>query len=287
MRTRGVLAIAPENSSDIFAPEQRQLLDTFASQIGLSVERNHYVEVARDALISMESESLRNSLLSAISHDLRTPLTSLIGIADSLKLKTQTNEALLPLVNDLYDQSHRMQSLVLNLLDMARLQSGNIQLNSQWQLLEEVVGSSIRAMNLALKKHHIHVELPSEIPLLKFDAVLVERVFCNLIDNAIKYSEPNTNILISAVIKLDEVWISVSDEGMGLPKGMELKVFEKFIRGDKESSKPGVGLGLSICQAIVQAHHGKIWAESRLPDGTTFTFSLPRGIPPSIPEMEG
>lgn len=287
MRTRGVLAIAPESSSDIFAPEQRQLLDTFASQIGLSIERNHYVEVARDALITMESESLRNSLLSAISHDLRTPLTSLIGIADSLKLKTQTNEVLLPLVNDLYDQSHRMQSLVLNLLDMARLQSGNIQLNSQWQLLEEVVGSSIRAMRLALKNHHIQVELSSEIPLLKFDAVLIERVFCNLIDNAIKYSEPNTNILISAEIKLDEVWISVSDEGVGLPKGMEVKIFEKFIRGDKESSKPGVGLGLSICQAIVQAHHGKIWAQSRSPEGTTFTFSLPRGIPPSIPAMEG
>lgn len=286
MRTRGVLAIAPENQNDIFAPEQRQLLDTFASQIGLSIERNHYVEVARDALISMESERLRNSLLSAISHDLRTPLTSLIGIADSLKLKAKADEAILPLVNDLYDQSHRMQSLVLNLLDMARLQSGNIQLNSQWQLLEEVVGSSIRAMRLSLKNHHIHVELPMETPLLKFDAVLIERVFCNLIDNAIKYSNPNTNIYISAEIKMEEIWISVSDEGVGLPEGMEVKVFEKFIRGDKESSTPGMGLGLSICQAIIQAHQGKIWAESRSPHGTTFTFSLPRGTPPDAPVME-
>ncbi len=286
MRTRGVLAIAPTTNHDIFIPEQRQLLDTFASQIGLSLERKHYVEVARDALISMESERLRNSLLSAISHDLRTPLTSLIGIASNLKLKTELPQSIQTLIHDLYDQAYRMQNLVVNLLDMARLQSGNVKLNSQWQMLEEVVGSAIRAMQPVLKNHSIHVDLPADLPLLEFDAVLIERVFCNLIDNATKYSEPHTQIWISAAVKAEEVWVSIADEGQGLPDGMQSRVFEKFTRGEKESAKPGVGLGLSICQAIIKAHRGSIWAENRTPQGALFIFSLPRGNPPEMPLLE-
>lgn len=286
MRTRGVLAIAPENPGMIFFPEQRRLFDTFASQIALALERVHYVEVAQDALISMESERLRNSLLSAISHDLRTPLTSIIGIATTLKEQAQPEDVRLEMFEALQEQAFRMNGLMTNLLDMARLQAGKVQLNKQWQMLEEVVGGALHGMQHLLLRHHVQVNLPYDLPLLQFDAVLIERVLSNLLDNASKYTPAEAHIGLSAEVREDEVWISVADDGTGLPAGMETQIFEKFTRGEKESAKPGVGLGLSICRAIVEAHGGKIWAKN-LPDhGAVFVFSLPIGKPPALPELE-
>jgi two-component system, OmpR family, sensor histidine kinase KdpD len=286
MRTRGVLAILPESMQDILLPEQRQLLDTFAAQIGLALERKHYVEVARDALISMETEHLRNSLLSAISHDLRTPLTSIIGTTSQLKdgLKSGSNEY--ELVTALHEQAYRMQSLVLNLLDMARLQSGTVKLNSDWHVLEEIVGSAINGLRMALQQHHIIVKPMEAIPLLFVDAVLIERVFSNLLDNACKYSAAGSNIMIAANCDNSQVFISVADEGQGLPQGMEDSIFQKFTRGRSESSTPGVGLGLSICKSIIEAHGGRIWAEKHQQKGATFMFSLPVKPQPVLNELE-
>jgi len=305
MRTRGVLVICPQGADSklpagmgvpenrsleaqrmIFLPEQRQLLDTFATQIALAIERVHYVEVAQDALISMESERLRNSLLSAISHDLRTPLTTILGIASSLKEQEAMNDEQADLVDGLYEQAFRMSSLVTNLLDMARLQSGKVMLNKQWYVLDEIVGTALRAMQPQLKKHRVEVHLPAELPLLQFDAVLIERVLCNLLDNATKYAPTDSLITISAQVHAHEVLVTVSDNGPGLPPGMETQVFDKFTRGEKESAKPGVGLGLSICQAIIQAHDGKIWASNHSPHGAMFVFSLPIGEQPSLPSLE-
>ena len=291
MRTRGVLAIEPETLSEIFLPEQRQLLDTFAAQIGLALERVHYVEVARDALINMESERLRNSLLSAISHDLRTPLTSILGITGILKSQAETTKSGLDdnqktMINGLYEQTFRMQQLVINLLDMARLQSGKVQLNLQWQMLEEVVGSALRIMQPTLAKHQVNVNIPVDLPLLQFDALMIERVICNLLDNACKYTPEHSTITLSARKNGTDVWVSIADDGLGLPAGRESQIFDKFTRGEKESAKPGVGLGLSICQAIMQALGGKIWAEAQTPHGADFLFSLPIGTPPSMPAPE-
>jgi two-component system, OmpR family, sensor histidine kinase KdpD len=286
MRTRGVLALLPETIQDILLPEHRQLLDTFAAQIGLALERKHYVEVARDALISMETEHLRNSLLSAISHDLRTPLTSIIGTTSQLKdgLKSGSNEY--ELVTALHEQAYRMQSLVLNLLDMARLQSGTVKLNSDWHVLEEIVGSAINGLRMALQQHHIIVKPMEAIPLLFVDAVLIERVFSNLLDNACKYSAAGSNIMIAANCDNSQVFISVADEGQGLPQGMEDSIFQKFTRGRSESSTPGVGLGLSICKSIIEAHGGRIWAEKNQQKGAAFMFSLPLKPQPVLDELE-
>ncbi|MEO6823313.1 MAG: DUF4118 domain-containing protein [Nitrosospira sp.] len=288
MRTRGVLAIVPEDPATIFLPEQRRLLDTFVSQIALALERVHYVEVAQDALITMESERLRNALLSAISHDLRTPLTAIIGIVSSLKEQEQdmSRDKRQELIDALYGQAFRMNSLVTNLLDMARLQTGKVQLNKQWQILEEVVGSAIRTMRHALEQHRIQVHLPHDLPLLQFDAVLIERVLCNLLENAGKYTPAGSHLVVSAEKRDDEVWISLADDGPGLPAGMETRIFDKFTRGEKESAKPGVGLGLSICRAIVEAHDGKIWAHNLPTQGAIFTFSLPAGNPPAPQDPE-
>ena len=186
----------------------------------------------------------------------------------------------------LYEQSIRMKNLVINLLDMARLQSGKVKLNKQWQLLEEVVGTALRAMKQVLVEYQINVDFPTDLPLIEFDAVLIDRVLCNLLDNAAKYALAGTKISISAEMKQRDVWISVADEGSGLPKDLENQMFDKFTRGDKESSKAGVGLGLSICKAIIEAHHGKIWANNKSPQGAIFTFSLPLGVPPSLPPID-
>lgn len=286
MRTRGVLAISPESNQDIYLPEHRQLLDTFASQIGLALERKHYVEIARDAVISMETERLRNSLLSAISHDLRTPLTSIIATTGQLKesIDVTTNEY--KLIAGLHDQGIRMQNLVLNLLDMARLQSGTVKLNSDWHVLEEIVGSAINGLQTTLQGHRVTVKPMEHIPLLFVDAILIERVLSNLLDNACKYSELGTEIIIAAQQNKQHIHVSFTDEGQGLPDGMEASIFQKFTRGRSESSIPGIGLGLSICKAIIDAHGGKIWAEKNPKKGTTFIFTLPVKTPPLVSEME-
>ena len=287
MRTRGVLAISPTNPRHIFQPEQQRLLDTFASQIALALERVHYVEVAQDAVVSMEAERLRNSLLAAISHDLRTPLTALVGLSSAL-----ADSPLLPdapckeLAGAIHEEAMRISNQVVNLLDMARLQSGGVTLNKQWQSLEEVVGGALRASTAVLGKHAVETKIPADLPLVAFDAVLMERVLCNLLDNAAKYTPPGSRIKVSAAIRGEQVEVSVADNGPGLPMGMEERIFEKFTRGDKESHKPGVGLGLAICRAIVQAHGGGIRASNLPEGGACFTFTLPLGKPPTLDGAE-
>ncbi|MBB3211416.1 two-component system sensor histidine kinase KdpD [Herbaspirillum sp. Sphag1AN] len=297
MRTRGVLAfISDDNNAagrntQLALPENRQMLEIFASQIAMAVERLHYAEVAQDALLTMESERLRNSLLSAISHDLRTPLTSLVGSADALASHPSLGPDERAMAQVISEQSQRMSGLVENMLDMARLQSGGVTLNRQWNAIEEVVGTALRLLQKTLGERKVEVHLPVDLPLVRFDAVLLERVFANLIENAVKYSPGNQPILIEAHAvpgypgTLD---IDVIDHGPGFPPGMEERVFEKFTRGDSESSTPGVGLGLAICRAIVEAHGGTIRAlpnDAQRP-GAHVRFTLPLEKTPALPEED-
>jgi two-component system sensor histidine kinase KdpD len=282
MRTRGVLALVPEDSHQVFIPEQQRLLETCAAQIALALERVHYVEVAQDAIVAMESERLRNSVLSAISHDLRTPLTTMVGLATLLNQDLGRAQQL-EVAQSIHDEALRMNNLVTNLLDMARLQSG-IRLNRQWQMLEEVVGSALRAAETSLKNHLLKLDLPGNLPLLEYDDVLIERVLVNLLQNAGKYTPTGALITLSARLEGPEVVVSVSDNGPGFPPGMEHKLFDKFTRGTFESSTPGVGLGLAICRSIVEAHGGKISAYNREPHGACFSFTLPVGTPPVMPK---
>lgn len=287
MRMRGVLAIEPQNPAHLIGPEQRRLLDTCASLLAISLERIHYVDVAQSTTLQMESERLRNSLLAAISHDLRTPLAALIGMADSLALvQPAPTGAQGEIIAGMREAALRMNSLVNNLLDMARLQAGPVQLNRQWQPLEEVVGSAIKAMNGTLDTTRLRVSLPEDLPLLNVDAVLLERVLCNLLENATKYTPAGSSIEISATASSSQVTVFVDDHGPGLPKGREEALFQMFERGRKESTAPGVGLGLAICRAIVQAHGGSIRGETRPGGGARFSFDLPRGTPPTLDAIE-
>ena len=280
-RARGILAIKARNRRLLRIPEQRQLLDTFAALIAIALERVHYVEIAQAAVVSMESERLRNSLLAALSHDLRTPLTVLVGLGDVLSLsKPALSPAQLETAVAIQEEARRMSALVTNLLDMARIESGEVQLKLEWQSFEELVGSVLRATASMLKAHTLKTNIPNGLPLVRFDAVLIERVLINLLENAAKYTPAGSVITVSAGVIADRLSVSVSDNGPGLPIGREEAVFQKFTRGDRESATPGVGLGLAICRAILDAHHGIITGFNRPGGGANFTFTLPLGKPP-------
>ncbi|MFS2077000.1 DUF4118 domain-containing protein [Telluria sp. Tellsp131] len=284
MRTRGVLAIEAATPHWLTAPEQRQQLDTFAALAAIALERVHYIEVAQDALVRIESERLRNSLLAALSHDLRTPLTSLMAQAEALAGSTPPLAAGQRAMADaLREETVRMGRLVTNLLDMARIESGDVKLRLQWQPVEEVIGSALAASRAALAGHVVATRVPADLPLVQYDAVLVERVLSNLLENAGKYTPPGSTVTVAAEQHGQWLNVAVTDDGPGLPPDQEEAVFEKFTRGERESAKPGVGLGLAICRAIVGAHGGTIRAANRPGGGAAFTFTLPVGTPPAPP----
>ena len=284
MRIRGVLALEPRDPNDVMTPEQQRLLDTVARLIAIALERVHYVEVAQTTTLQMESERLRNAVLSAISHDLRTPLTALVGLAESLTLtQPPPSPEQCEIAGAIRDEARRMTVLATNLLDMARLQSGAVNLDRQWQPLEEVVGSALAALRIPLARHPVSVALPDDLPLLEFDAVLMERLLVNLLDNAAKYTPPGTRIAIgAAVVADDQVEIWVEDSGPGIPPGTEETIFQSLERGRREGTTAGMGLGLSLCRAIVAAHGGSIRAEPRPGGGARFVVTLRRGHPPTL-----
>lgn len=282
MRTRGVLALRPAHARWLLIPEQRQHLETLARQIAIALERVHYVEVAQRALVEMESERLRNVLLASISHDIRTPLTALIGVAESLRAsRPPLTPAQAESASMLADQARELGTLVNNLLEMARLQSGKVRLRSEWQSLEEVVGAALRNLRPLLAGTRVETRLPADLPLVEFDATLMERVLFNLIENAARHGAPP--IEITAAATPTELVFSVRDHGAGLPaavRGREQTLFDKFTRGETESARPGVGLGLAICKAVIDAHQGTIMAASAQGGGAEFTVKLPRRPPP-------
>ncbi len=288
MSTRGVLVLEPRDSQSLIAPEQRRLLDIFARLIAISIERIHYINVAQTTTVQMESERLRNSLLSAISHDLRTPLAALVSLAESM-LMTQPppTEQQVEITRAMREVASRMNLLGNNMLDMARLQSGAVTLKLEWHTLDEVIGSALRVVSQSIVGHHVNINLPADLPLLEFDAVLIERVLSNLLENAIKYTTVGSIIEIGASrVVGNNIDIWVEDNGPGLPPGKEDKIFKKFERGQIEGVTPGVGLGLAICSAIIEAHAGTIRAGNRRGGGARFIFTLPCGDPPAVNTIE-
>lgn len=289
MRIRGVLALLPAKPRWLLIPEQIQQLETLARQIAIALERVHYVDVAQSAVVQMESERLRNTLLAAMSHDIRTPLTALMGQAEILAASTPLTTQQRMSAQSISREAHELSTLVTNMLEMARLESGTVELRRDWQSVEEVVGSAIRSARHALGTLTVRTELPSDLPLVEFDAILIERVLVNLLENAAKYGVPDKPsvpaVIVSARCSDTELVIAVRDFGPGLPlnvKGKEDDLFAKFTRGQSESSTRGVGLGLAICKAIVDAHRGKITASQAAGGGAEFTFTLPRTAPPEV-----
>jgi two-component system sensor histidine kinase KdpD len=279
----GVLALEPANPRRLFVPEQQRLLDTFASQIALALERARLAAAARASQIDAESERVRNALLAAISHDLRTPLASIVGASTSLlehvtRLEEGPRRELLGAIRD---EAERMTKLVDNVLQMARLQSGAVRLSRDWQPFEEIVGEVLRRLRPVLAGRTVDAQLPATLPMVHVDAVLIGQVLANLIENAVKYTPAGTPIHVAAAQEHGELVVAVSDEGPGLPAGEEARVFEMFHRATPESAQSGVGLGLAICRAIVALHGGTIAVENLPAGGAVFRFTLPAGDPPA------
>jgi len=282
----GVLALLPINLRRIFLPEQQKLLETLLRQIGQALSRIRISEQAKFAQLQIEAERLRNSLLSAISHDLRTPLATIVGSASTLLDDNihLNNEDKLDLSRAILDEAERMSNLINNILDMARLDAGVIKLNKQWHPVEEIIGTVLTGLHKQLLGRKLVVNIPSGIPLVYADSVLIEQVLINLIENALRYTLSGTNIDITVETLQQEVKISVADYGPGIPEGQEEHLFEKFYQANKEGAQSGVGLGLTICRAIVEAHGGSISVRNKPDSGAVFTFTLPNDQPP--PQLE-
>ena len=281
MRTRGVLVVEPGNPRLLMIPEQRRLLETCAALIAIALERVHFVAVAQRTLVDMESERLRNSVLAALSHDLRTPLTSLVGLSDALAREVAGGVGAANALA-LRDQAKRTAQLVDKLLEMARLQAGRVELRQDWQSVEELIGSALQSLEAALAGRAIEVALPPDLPLVRCDGALIERVFVNLLENAAKHTPAGTPIRVAGASANGVIEVAVEDRGPGLPPGREVAVFDKFTRGEPESIVPGIGLGLAICRTIIEAHGGSIRAENRAGGGARFVFTLPAGTQPTV-----
>ncbi len=229
-------------------------------------------------------ERLRTSVLASLSHDLRTPLTTLVGLADALAQRPDRSPVeVAETAGILRDQARSMHRLLSDLLDMARLTGTGTPLRREWQPLEDVVGSSLRLIEGASGNRPVDVDLPRDLPLVHLDAVLIERVLCNLLENAFKYSPPDARVTLSARRLEDVIRISVCNDGPGFPPDRLEKVFDLFVRGHDEPSIPGVGLGLAICKAILIAHGGSIRAENHS-GGACVHITFPCDTPPIIEE---
>ncbi|HSB70569.1 MAG TPA: sensor histidine kinase KdpD [Candidatus Methylomirabilis sp.] len=287
--TLGVLGFQPDNPRSLEAPEQVRQLETFGSQVALALERAQLAAEAQQAQVRMETESMRSSLLSSVSHDLRTPLATITGTASSLLEGDATLDPLTRkmFLETLYEEAERLNRLVRNLLDMTRLQSGALHVSRQWHPLEEVIGSALGRMEKLLRGRPVATRLPEDLPLVPIDDVLVEQVLINLLENAIKYTPSGSEIELTARMDAGMVTVGVADRGSGIPPGDEGRVFEKFYRGRSGASR-GAGLGLAICRGIVEAHGGRIWAENRRAGGAIFQFTIPlKGRPPDMGHLDG
>ncbi|HQU16058.1 MAG: two-component system sensor histidine kinase KdbD [Chromatiales bacterium 21-64-14] len=288
MRVRGVLVVNQNAPSRGFLPEQQRRLEAFAALIGIALERIHFVTVARDTLIKMESDRLRNSLLAALSHDLRTPLTALMGLAETLSFSIANGTTgQRAQVEAIGRQARSTFRIVDNLLQMASLESGEVKLRRDWQSIEEIVSSALREVDSILCNHPVTVHLPADLPLVRCDALPIERVLVNLLENATKYTPDGTHVGITARINDKMLEVEVWDVGPGISPGHEEAIFERFARGDRETAIPGVGLGLAISRAIVEAHGGRIRADNRPEGGARFRFTLPlEPLPAAVEEGE-
>jgi two-component system, OmpR family, sensor histidine kinase KdpD len=281
----GVLGMRLAEPHMFDAPDQWHLLETFANQIALATERGLLAEEAQTAQVSAEGERLRNTLLSSVSHDLRTPLAAITGGTSTLLDPTARldESGRRELMLTMHEEAERLDRLVQNLLEMTRLESGSVQLRKVWHPLEEVVGAVLHRYSARLRGRSVTTRVPTDLPLVEIDEVLIEQVLINLLDNALKYTPEDSPVEIAASLVDGAVVVEVADRGPGLAAGDEQRVFEKFYRSPRVPAR-GSGLGLSICRGIVEAHGGRIEAENRPGGGAVFRFTLPAKEP--APEVE-
>ena len=281
----GVMGVRPQGTPRWAEPDQRQLLEAFANQTALALERALLAEQGSRDRRRADEERLRNALLSSVSHDLRTPLGVITGaVSTALETPDLSEAARRDLLISAQEEAQRLHRLVSNLLDITRLEAGSLELHTEWIPVEEVVGAALNRRELGAEAARIHAEIPEDLPLVAMDAVLMEQVLLNLVDNAIKYSPKGTPVVIKAWAAGKSLTLSVTDQGPGIAPGEEERIFEKLARGEAAASRPGAGLGLAICKGIVTAHGGRIQAVNHPQGGAQFLVTLPLGTAPPMPE---
>jgi two-component system sensor histidine kinase KdpD len=283
--THGAIAIRVPDAERLLDPEFRRLLDACANQLALALERDQLAIEAADARIQAEAEQVRSSLLSSVSHDLKTPLAAIAGASSSLleaaSLDEDTRRQLLETVAD---EAARLNRLLENILQMSKLDAGAAPPHKQWHVLEEIVGSALHRTRRELAQHEVAVRLPNDLPLLYVDGLLMEQVFVNLFENAARYTPAGTAVTIRAALDGKHVRIAISDNGPGLPAGAQERIFDKFYRASPTADGGrGSGLGLAICRAIIKSHGGTIAAANRPGGGADFVIRLP--LPKDAPRV--
>ena len=261
-------------------PGAQRLLEILAAQAAVVVERAQLAEAARRAELVLAAEKLHDALLHSVSHSLRTPLASIIGSLSTILDPGQSDldpSTRRELVETAREEAERLDGLVGNLLDMTRLETGHLRLLVDWYDLADVVGAALGQAERSLKGRRVAVDVPEDLPLVALDQVLIVQVLENLLDNAVKYSPPGSPIELRVRQAPASVEVRVADRGAGIPEAERERVFEKFYRVGRPGSPSGTGLGLAICKGIVEAHHGRIWAEERPGGGTVIAFTLPLG----------
>jgi two-component system sensor histidine kinase KdpD len=275
----GVVGIDDDRTGPLLTPDQRRLLDALMDQGALAIERVLLVEDMDRVKRTVESERLRSALLTSISHDLKTPLASVLGAASTMRdlASGLTDAEKRDLLATVIDESERLNRFIANLLDMTKLESGAIVPNTAPHDIGEIVGSALRRAGKILAQHRVSLELAADLPMLELDAVLFEQVLFNLLDNAAKYSPAGTTISIRSLRDKQQVLLQVIDEGDGIPPGELESVFDKFYRAQKgDHVRPGTGLGLAISRGFVEAMHGTISASNRTDGrGAVLTIRLP------------
>lgn len=282
--TVGVLGLRPSPTSNLADVEQLRLLESFANQAASAIERAQLAEETRKAWERVEAEFMRNTLLSSVSHDLRTPLAAITGAASSLVDSQILDDARRRLLaGSIVEESERMERVISNLLDMTRLESGGLVVRKEWQPIHEVVGAALHHLSKRLGSRQIQTNLAAELPMVPIDAVAIEQVLVNLLDNAAEYTPQGSPIDIGARHEAGRLVVEVADHGPGLPTGTHTRVFQKFFRADATHGRRGIGLGLAICKGLIEAHGGSIKAANRPEGGAVFTFTLPiEGAPPMV-----
>lgn len=282
--SQGVLVFSLASASGTLLP--KEFIEAAASVLAVALERSHFAERTKASEVMHASESLRNSILSSLSHDLRTPLTALVGLTETIAYGKISPQSQRVLCESVRQQAQSISQQFTKLLEMARLSFGPQQLDSAWQPVEEVIGATVQQVRMQWRDREISIDIAPRLPPISIDAVLIERVLWNLIENAIKYSPSETTVEVAARRVGQDIEISVCDAGEGLPEGRIDRLFDRFERGRVESSIPGMGLGLSIAKTVVEAHGGAISAENRFGGGSCFRIRLPVGDTPVIDELQ-
>ena len=275
----GIVGITRDDSAPLLTPDQRRLLDALADQGALAIERVHLVEDIDRVKRAAEADRLRSALLTSISHDLKTPLASVIGSAGALRDLSGSlgDAAKTELLTVIIEESERLNRFIANLLDMTKLESGAVIPNAAPHDIGEIVGTALQRASKILARHRVEVEISPNLPMVMVDSVLFEQVLFNLLDNAAKYAPPETVITIRSWRDYQTVRLQVLDEGDGIPEADLERIFDKFYRAQKgDQVRAGTGLGLAISRGFVEALHGTIVAANRSDrKGAIFTISLP------------